>query len=129
MGKAWRVAPEIFISGPPPPPYRATGVCPASKQKHVLHSEFILARIDGGRSQLKFDFRPQPRPRKARHLSEWLAANECTHVAMEATGVYWKPVWHILNDGDFELVCIPPVKAACGGGLSDEIMRARKFAN
>ena len=23
-------------------------------------------------------------------LSEWLAANGCTHVAMEATGVYWK---------------------------------------
>ena len=25
-------------------------------------------------------------------LSEWLAADGCTHVAMEATGVYWKPV-------------------------------------
>jgi transposase len=37
-------------------------------------------------------------------LSEWLAAAGCTHVAMEATGVYWKPVWHILNDGDFRLV-------------------------
>src|ERR1700758_2560757 len=37
-------------------------------------------------------------------LSEWLAAEGCTHVAMEATGVYWKPVWHILSDGDFELV-------------------------
>ena len=37
-------------------------------------------------------------------LSEWLAANECTHVAMEATGVYWKPVWHILDDGEFVLV-------------------------
>src|ERR1700738_4102548 len=37
-------------------------------------------------------------------LSEWLAANECTHVAMEATGVYWKPVWHILDDGEFSLV-------------------------
>jgi transposase len=37
-------------------------------------------------------------------LSEWLAENECTHVAMEATGVYWKPVWHILDDGEFELV-------------------------
>ena len=24
-------------------------------------------------------------------LSEWLAENDCTHVAMEATGVYWKP--------------------------------------
>jgi len=37
-------------------------------------------------------------------LSEWLAAEKCTHIAMEATGVYWKPVWHILSDGDFSLV-------------------------
>jgi len=28
-------------------------------------------------------------------LSTWLAECGCTHVAMEATGVYWKPVWHI----------------------------------
>jgi Transposase len=37
-------------------------------------------------------------------LWEWLAANDCLHVAMEATGVYWKPVWHILDDVEFELV-------------------------
>jgi transposase len=37
-------------------------------------------------------------------LRDWLTANKCTHVAMEATGVYWKPVWHILADGDFKLV-------------------------
>jgi transposase len=37
-------------------------------------------------------------------LSEWLAENKCTQIAMEATGVYWKPVWHILSDGEFELV-------------------------
>lgn len=36
-------------------------------------------------------------------LSEWLVEYSVTHVAMEATGVYWKPVWHIL-DGEFELV-------------------------
>jgi transposase len=36
-------------------------------------------------------------------LSEWLSSHQCTHVAMEATGVYWKPVWHIL-EGSFELV-------------------------
>jgi transposase len=36
-------------------------------------------------------------------LAEWLEAAECTHVAMEATGVYWKPVWHIL-DGRFHLL-------------------------
>jgi transposase len=31
-------------------------------------------------------------------LSEWLAGQGCTVVAMEATGVYWKPVWHLLEE-------------------------------
>jgi len=31
-------------------------------------------------------------------LSEWLTTHELTHVAMEATGVFWKPVWHVLED-------------------------------
>src|SRR5262245_31608891 len=30
-------------------------------------------------------------------LSDWLSGNEVTHVAMESTGVYWKPVWNILQ--------------------------------
>ena len=34
---------------------------------------------------------------------EWLRSRGCTHVAMESTGVYWKPVWHVL-EGAFELV-------------------------
>lgn len=37
-------------------------------------------------------------------LSEWLAENGCTHAAMEATGVYWRPVWHVLSDGEIELI-------------------------
>jgi transposase len=37
-------------------------------------------------------------------LLAWLTESECTHVAMEATGVYWKPVWNILSEGAFELV-------------------------
>src|SRR5213596_4352893 len=36
-------------------------------------------------------------------LSDWLTAHGCTHVAMESSGIYWKPVWHVL-DGHFELV-------------------------
>ena len=36
-------------------------------------------------------------------LSDWLSTLGCTHVALESSGVYWKPVWHIL-DGHFELV-------------------------
>jgi len=39
-----------------------------------------------------------------RTLLGWLSQSGCTHVAMEATGVYWKPVWKILSDGDFELI-------------------------
>jgi len=36
-------------------------------------------------------------------LSDWLEERGCTHVALEATGVYWKPVWHIL-EGNVELL-------------------------
>ena len=37
-------------------------------------------------------------------LSDWLSSQGVTHIAMEATGVYWKPVWHILSDGEFALI-------------------------
>src|SRR5512144_2088204 len=40
-------------------------------------------------------------------LSSWLAESGCTHVAMEATGVYWKPVWHILAADGFALNLYP----------------------
>jgi len=36
-------------------------------------------------------------------LADWLDSFGVEHVAMEATGVYWKPVWHVL-EGHFELV-------------------------
>lgn len=32
-----------------------------------------------------------------RALRALLAGHGVTHVAMEATGVYWKPVWHVLE--------------------------------
>jgi transposase len=38
-------------------------------------------------------------------LADWLKAFAVTNVAMEATGVYWQPVWHILED-DFELMLV-----------------------
>jgi transposase len=36
-------------------------------------------------------------------LADWLEGHQCTHVVLEATGVFWKPVWHIL-EGSFELI-------------------------
>src|SRR5437868_9042983 len=32
-----------------------------------------------------------------RHLADWLRVAGCTHVAMESSGVYWKPVYNILE--------------------------------
>lgn len=36
-------------------------------------------------------------------LRDWLEGLGCTHVAMESTGVYWKPIYAVL-EGDFELI-------------------------
>ncbi len=38
-------------------------------------------------------------------LRDWLAAHRVTQVTMEATGVYWKPVWAVLED-EFELLLV-----------------------
>jgi transposase len=38
-------------------------------------------------------------------LREWLQAYGVTHVALESTGVYWKPVYYMLEDG-FTLLLI-----------------------
>src|SRR4030088_2307757 len=39
-----------------------------------------------------------------RILLAWLEECRCSHVAMEATGVYWMPVWKILGEGNFGLI-------------------------
>jgi transposase len=38
-------------------------------------------------------------------LADWLASHEVTHVAMESTGVYWRPVFNIL-EGSFEVILV-----------------------
>jgi transposase len=42
-----------------------------------------------------------------RALAAWLREHGVTHVAMEATGVYWKPVWNAL-EADFALLLVNP---------------------
>jgi transposase len=38
-------------------------------------------------------------------MADWLAAAGCTHVAMESTGVYWKPIYNLL-EGQFEVLLV-----------------------
>jgi transposase len=48
-------------------------------------------------------------------LADWLAEHQVTHVAMEATGVYWRPVWAVL-EGRFQQMLVNPqhIKAVPG---------------
>lgn len=39
-------------------------------------------------------------------LRDWLVEEGVTHVAMEATGVFWKPVWFVLEEADVELLLV-----------------------
>ena len=43
--------------------------------------------------------------RELLELTDWLRACGVTHVAMESTGVYWKPVWNLLQ-GQFEVLLV-----------------------
>ena len=38
-------------------------------------------------------------------MRDWLKERGCTHIAMEATGVYWKPIYNLL-EGDFEILVV-----------------------
>jgi hypothetical protein len=48
-------------------------------------------------------------------LRDWLAAYRVTHVEMEATGVYWQPVWQLLED-DFKAHL--HAQSSAGGGTT-----------
>ena len=61
----------------------------------------VRVRREGQRVQEVREFKTTVRGLLALH--DWLAELGVTHVAMEATGVYWKPVWAILED-EFQLL-------------------------
>lgn len=37
---------------------------------------------------------------------DWLLAASCTHVAMESTGVYWKPIYNLLEETDLTVLVV-----------------------
>jgi transposase len=65
-----------------------------------VHAKTVVACVrlaEGG--TVTYDYRTvSTTTRGLLELADWLTAHGCTHVALEATGVYWRPVWHILED-------------------------------
>ena len=61
-----------------------------------VHQKVVVATISG--DSLKTQTREFGTTTSSlTELKEWLLLNEITHVAMESTGVYWKPVYNILE--------------------------------
>jgi transposase len=70
-----------------------------------VHSDTVVAcaRLTA-RSKARHEVRRfSTTTRDLLELADWLAGEGVTHVAMEATGIYWKPIWHML-EGRFELM-------------------------
>jgi|SRR5579884_453651 len=61
-------------------------------------------------------------------LCDWLHEHQVTHVAMEATGVYWKPVWHVLQ-GQFELLLANPTQVKALRGRKTDLRDGERIAD
>jgi transposase len=61
-------------------------------------------------------------------LGDWLAERGCTHVAFEATGVYWKPVFNLL-EGRFELLVVNAQHIKAVPGRKTDIKDAEWIAD
>jgi transposase len=60
-------------------------------------------------------------------LADWLEGLQCTDVAMEATGVYWKPVWHVLEER-FQLLLANPAHIKNVPGRKTDVKDAEWIA-
>lgn len=61
-------------------------------------------------------------------LTDWLHEHRVTRVAMEATGVYWKPVWHVL-EGQFELLLANPTQVKALRGRKTDLKDGERIAD
>ena len=61
-------------------------------------------------------------------LADWLESERIGSVAMEATGVYWKPIWHVLEDRSFELLLVNPTQVRKVPGRKTDVKDAEWIA-
>jgi len=95
-----------------------------------VHKESVMAcaRVVAGASVRHDSAEFATTTRGLLQLAEWLQEHACTHAAMEATGVYWKPVWHVL-EGHLELQLINPAHARNVPGRKSDVSDARWLAD
>jgi transposase len=80
--------------------------CGLDVHKQTIAACLISEKEDGTSSQQKRIFGTMTQ--QLRELAQWLSEAKVTAVAMEATGIYWVPVWNVLEPHGFELLLINP---------------------
>ncbi|MFV0247853.1 MAG: transposase, partial [Tenacibaculum sp.] len=69
-----------------------------------VHKDIIVATVGSSNSEYKTrEFGAYTS--SLTDLRDWCKSQKVTHVAMESTGVYWKPVFNVL-EGDFEVILV-----------------------
>jgi transposase len=58
----------------------------------------------------------------------WLKQLKVTEIAMESTGVYWRPVWNVLDEAGFRLLLVNPVQVKALAGRKSDGRDARRIA-
>jgi transposase len=79
--------------------------CCAGLDVHKDSVEVCVREVEAGRKLRHQIRRWSTTTRDLMAMAEWLKAEGVTHVAMESTGVYWKPIFNVL-DSDFEVLLV-----------------------
>jgi len=58
----------------------------------------------------------------------WLKQLKVTEIAMESTGVYWRPVWNVLEDEGFRLLLVNPAQVKALAGRKSDGRDAQRIA-
>ena len=106
---------------------------------HVMHprcaaldlgKDFLVAavRLQEGREVQRECRTYNTTGRQLLELSSWLVGHGVTHVVMEATGSYWKSVWHVL-EGQFELTLANPAQIKNLPGRKSDVNDATWMAD
>lgn len=95
-----------------------------------LHKNLIVAsvRIVERRKITRENAQFGTTTREVLRLIEWLSGHRIEHVVMEATGVYWKPVWHLL-EGHFEVTLANAAEVRNVPGRKSDVSDAEWFTD
>jgi transposase len=100
--------------------------CGLDVHKQTIAACLISESEDGTVSQQKRIFGTMTQ--QLRELAQWLLEAKVTAVAMEATGIYWVPVWNVLEPHGFELLLINPEHYKAVRGKKTDLKDGERIA-